>query len=337
MFTRYWRTYPWFLQLFLFAMMIVTFSSLGTYFTLSILPGITGVPFADIQHIGAASSMQVTRAGVVTQALFHVFAFTIPCLLFAYFTTPRPAAYLGLRLPGKPVHWLLVTGIMIGFLPFSIYLETWLQQHVDFGQAAEAVQAKTDAAFAAYLKMQSSGDFLRAFLAFAIIPPIGEELMFRALFMRFSHSRQRIRKGLVATVGDQKIFEQPRKRRMVLPILLTAAIFAFMHPNPYGRIFIFAAGILLSLIYWLTSSLLCSIWAHLLFNGSQVVYVFLTRNHAPSSGPEGSANIPLWMPVLGFCLLAASLYALSKYRTPLPANWSADYTEEELRREEKLM
>ncbi len=329
MFTRYWRNYPWFLQLFLFVTMMFTFLWLGRSVVWSLLPKLTDVPIKDILEVKADSSLKVVRAALLANTLVHICVFSLPPLLFAYFTHPRPAQLLGLRLPGKPVHWLLVTGIMLGFLPLSLSLEAWMQQHINFGAWAKDMQTETDSTFAAYLNMRSKADLIKVFIAFAIVPPIGEELLFRGVIMRFAHKRARFPlPGISRGVVDL----QPRKNAMLMPVLLTSAMFAFMHPNPYGALFIFSAGILLSVIYWLTGSLLCSIWAHLLFNGSQVVGIFLSSQAAQKTATDtASQSLPIWMPVAGLIVLTASLYGLYKWSTPLSPDWSSDFSYEELK------
>jgi len=329
MFTRYWRNYPWFLQLFLFVTLMFTMLWLGRSVVWSLLPRLTGIPIKDMLEVKGNSPLPLVRASLLANSIIHLCAFTIPPLIFANLTHPKPAQYLGLRLPGKPVHWLLVTGIMLGFLPLSLSLEAWMQQHVNFGKWAKDMQLETDSAFAAYLNMKSGADLLKVFIAFAIIPPFGEELLFRGIIMRFAHKRARFSPQLPAILNQKPIVKE-RRNAMLMPIVLTAALFALMHPNPYGFLFIFTAGALLSIIYWLTGSLLCSIWAHLLFNGSQVIGIFLSAQ-PPATTAQASVEqtLPIWLPIAGLVLLAASLYGLFRMKTPLPANWSSDFAEEE--------
>lgn len=323
MLTRYWRNLPWFLQLFLFVMMILIFTSLGTAIILGALPRITGIPYKSMIGISATSPLNLIRVSLFANTLNSILAFALPALLFAYFTHPRPLEYLGLRLPGKPVHWLLVAAIMLGFLPLSLYCEAWLQQHVHLGATARASQDLTDNTFAAYLNMKSPADLIFAFIGLAIIPPIGEELLFRGILMRFAHTPARL--PLFTIAKDQTTV--PRKRRMLMPIIITSVLFALLHSNPYGRILIFLAGAVLAIIYWLTGSLACSIWGHFLFNGTQVILAYLSRRHVAVSPSEEA--LPLWAAVAGALVFAGGLLALYQTRTPLPDNWSSDFAPDE--------
>ncbi len=336
MFTRYWRNYPWFLQLFLFVMMMFTFLWLGRSLVWTALPRITGIPLKDFLTVKPDSPLPAVRTSLLANSIIHLCFFSLPPLLFAYFTTPHPGRFLGLRLPGKPVHWVLVTGIMLGFLPLSLGLEGWLQQHVNFGKWAKDIQAMNDDTFSAYLKMQSPGDLFKAFLAFAVIPPIGEELLFRGIIMRFAAKRAGARL-FPATVKDEPVAPAQKSNRIIFPIIISAVLFTLMHSNPYGAAFIFTAGVLLAVVYWLTGSLLCSIWAHLLYNGVQVVAIYLSEANVGAQKVMAATDttLPIWLPIAGAALLASSLYALYKTKTPLPPAWSSDFTPEELAQEKE--
>lgn len=336
MFTRYWRNYPWFLQLFLFVTMMFTFLWLGRAIVWTALPKITGVPLKDFLIVTPNSPLPAVRISLLANSIIQVCFFTLPPLLFAYFTTPFPGRYLGLRLPGRPVHWIIVTCIMLGYLPLSLALEGWLQHHVDLGKWAKDVQALNDKTFSAYLRMNSVADLAKAFAAFAVIPPIGEELLFRGIIMRFAARRAGVR-FMPVTVMDHRVPLAQASSRMIFPILISALLFALMHSNPYGAIFIFTAGVLLALIYWLTGSLFCSIWAHMLFNGTQVVSAFFSGGStAATDASVQTTALPVWLPIAGAVLFAAALYALFKTKTPLQPDWSADYSQEELNGEKEL-
>lgn len=298
MFTRYWRTYPWFLQLFLFAMMVLTFSSLGSYVVLAFLPKLTGgITLAEALKLGPNSPVAIARAALLVQAITHASAFAIPCLVFAYLMHPKAGTYLGLRAPGQPLHWLVVPGIMIGFLLFSLYLESWLVQHVHLQGWMKKMQDQNNDQMAGMLGLKSTPDLIKAIAIMAALPALGEELMFRGILMRFAHQRN---------------------KKRVFPVIISALLFTALHANPLGMPFIFSAGIILALIYWLTGSLWCSILGHFVYNGIQVVAVFL-------SNTGGETQVPAYIPVIGLALFLGCGYALIKTQRPLPPDWSDDF------------
>ena len=113
MFNRYWRYYPWGLQLILFILMVFTLASFFTVVIYVVVPAVTGVPLPAAISIGEGSSRAVIRAALLSQALNHMSLFLIPSLLFVYLTHPDVKNYLGLRKPGKSLHWPVVLLLMI--------------------------------------------------------------------------------------------------------------------------------------------------------------------------------------------------------------------------------
>jgi membrane protease YdiL (CAAX protease family) len=136
----------------------------------------------------------------------------------------------------------------------------------------------------------------------------------------------------------QKVSYAENQRLMVFPVVFTSLLFAAFHTmNPYGFAFIFSAGCVLALIYFLTGSLWCSMWGHFLYNGSQILAVFYgTRNSGVKQMIE-SNNIPLIYPLIGLILFVGCFYLLVKSQTPLPPDWSDDFKGEFIKPEQSTL
>jgi uncharacterized membrane protein YkgB len=115
-----------------------------------------------------------------------------------------------------------------------------------------------------------------------------------------------------------------------LSIAIVAFIFAIVHYNPYGGIAIFVAAVLLGYVYYLTGSLWMSIWAHLLNNGLQIIVYYIASGNPSVKAFVESDHLPAYVPFIGALVFGASIFLLWKNRTPLPDNWSDDFSEEEL-------
>ena len=307
MFNRYWRSYPWFLQLFLFAMMVFTFLSLSSYILIAFLPKLSGgIAYKELNNLGPSSPPALARAALIVQGIGHFSIYTLPCLLFAYLTHPRPGKYLGLKAPGNALHWLLVPGAMIGFMFFSVYLESLIMTHIKIPEYMQKMQEKSNAQTAGMMNMKTFSDLIKTVLVMALLPAFGEELLFRGILMRFAHKRS---------------------HSMIFPIIVSAVLFMLVHSNPLGMPFILMAGVILALIYWLTGSIWCSILAHFLYNGLQIVFAYISKNAAGSKVAEAMEHLPAYVPFLGLLLFIACGYLLVKTKTPLPANWSDDFSE----------
>ncbi|MEO6831120.1 MAG: CPBP family intramembrane glutamic endopeptidase [Chitinophagaceae bacterium] len=311
----------------LFLLLIFTLSSFGTYMMLVLVPKLTGVPIADIAALGSDSSTKTIHASLLAQAISHSSIFTIPALLFAGFTHPRLRDYLGLRMPGKPIHWLLSVSIMLGLIPIFLNGEAWMTQHLHFGKWADDMQAANNTTVAAFLKLKGTGELVLLLFVLAVLPAFGEELVFRGVMLRLFHRRTFI------SQNPQIITVAEAQKRMIFPIAFTAFLFAAIHFNPYGFVFIFIAGCMLAFIYYLTGSILCSMLAHFVYNGIQVVSVVTSSQTDVATKVVQGDSLPIYFPILGLCVFALSFYLLICTQTPLKANWSDDFLLEKASKE----
>jgi membrane protease YdiL (CAAX protease family) len=269
---------------------------------------VVGLPLSGIAEINSSSPANVLQAAFVLQVLFQLGVFLMPPLLFAYFTHPRPKQYLGLRAPGKPIHWLLVITLMLGAMPLFLQLESWIKMF-NWGTDVFAKQEKYEESINAMLNMPDLAALLKVFVIMAVLPAIGEELLFRGIFMRFAAQRG---------------------RGMVFPVFISAIMFAMVHGNIFGGTSIFLAGILLAVIYYLTGSIYCSMLGHLLNNGLQIILLYIGKDSEVIKAIEKSEQLPAFVPIAGLVLFSVSLFLLLKNKTPLPPNWADDYAEGEL-------
>jgi uncharacterized protein len=306
--SRYWREYPLFLQVLLLILMMFSLGSFSLVVANMLVPTLTGVPLAELANLNEKSTHQVVNGALLMQFITASCIFLLPALLFSYMTHPRPGHYLGLRKPGKPVQWLLVTLLILGAIPVLLGIDG-LFKMFDFGKAINEMQEKNENAFKALLQMPTFGDFLKVFFVMAILPAVSEEMIFRGILMRTLHRRN---------------------KRIGISIAITAFTFALVHYNPYGLFAIFAAGVLLGYIYYLTGSLWMSILAHLINNGLQILLIYMGNSNPSLKAFMDSDQLPVWLPISGAVVMAISLWLLWKNRTPLPDNWSEDFTAAEL-------
>ncbi len=305
---RYFRDYPWGLQLLLFGLMFFTLLSGVGFVVPVILAKATGFTLDQIAHVGPASPAALIQVALTMQGILNFCMFLLPAFVFAYLCTPRPLEYLGLRAPGKSVQVILVIFIMIGVTPVFQMIEGLISK-INFGAAIKAEQEANDNTMSAFLTITSFASFVKVFVIMAIVPALGEEMFFRGVILRFV---------------------KQRSRNMILPALFTATLFSLSHTNIYGFLSIFLAGMLLAVIYNITGSLWCSIAGHLSFNGLQVALVYMSNYNNGVKTYLNESFISPYFVVAGAVVFAVSFYLLLKNKTPLLANWSDNFTPEEL-------
>lgn len=307
MFKRYWRSYPLWLQFLLLILLTFTLLSLTQGIVIAILQAKDLQP-GFIEQLSKNSPRSLIDTAMLIQGVSSIGIFLLPPLLFAYLSHPKPGEYLGLRKPGRPIQWLLVCGIIAGAIPVLLAI-AGLLANLNLGNDIRAAQKQQEEIYGAMLAMPSAGHFIKTLLVLAILPAICEEFFFRGLFLRFS------RKSTSS---------------MVIPILFTAAIFSFVHGTVYNFLPIFLAGVLLAVIYYLTGSLWCSILAHCVYNGSQIVIIFFAKSNPALKTMVESNTLPVPAVIIGAAIFGLSLFLLLKNKTPLPRYWAEDFTQEEL-------
>lgn len=144
------------------------------------------------------------------------------------------------------INWMVTVNEMMK-LPVSLKgMEEWMQ-------AAEQEAAKLTAVF---LNVKSPGGFLVNMLMIAILPAIGEELMFRGLI-------QRLLKDWLKNIH--------------VAVFISALLFAAMHLQFYGFLPRMALGVLFGYLFYWTGTLWVPIFAHFVNNAAAVIVSYMSQ------------------------------------------------------------
>lgn len=304
MFNRYWRGYPLFLQLILLGLMFFIVMSFAKLIAYVAVPKLSGVPLADLAAVTEASSAKAIHAMRLLQGLSNLLIFVGTALLFAYLTHPRPTEYLGLKKPKSATNVLMAIVVMASGGILLLQIGGWMQD-LNMGAWARQQQEQMDVMYKALLKMNTPGDLISNIILLAVIPAIGEEMLCRGIIMRYAYKRT---------------------RSILFAALISAAIFALLHAQPYAFVPIMVAGLLLSYIYYYTGSLWVSILVHCLYNGVQIVVAYYDKSAASNE----AEHFPWYVLGIAAAVFIGSFVLLKKYATPLPRNWSDDYAPNEV-------
>jgi len=207
------------------------------------------VPVAAALYLSGADMGQLLRValsplGITVSAL----ASDAALLGVVYFRIVRPGAtsWAKMGLERKQLLQRLLLGILFGFVLFG--LSTGLELLLDsFGIH------QTQADLFASIRHASLGEFGLVLLAGAVVAPIVEEIYFRGFVFR-SYLEQK---------GPAQAY------------LFSAAIFAAIHMNAAALLPIFAMGLLLSLLYSRTGSIVPGMAAHAVNNAAAFLLIYL--------------------------------------------------------------
>ena len=217
--------------------------------------------------IGVAASAIFIFAGdtgmKIGQGISSIFMFVVPPIVYYFITRKEHQMQdLGLRKVSPP-WWLILIGaaVMIVSIPVTTTLTTWnesMNLGGAFAQLEEYMKALEETAQAAIEKMlnvNTFGGMLFNLVIIALIPAIGEELTFRGVLQQ----------------------SLTRKMNPHIAIILSAAIFSFIHFQFYGFLPRMFLGMLLGYMFYITNSLWTSMLMHFVNNGATVVLYYLNN------------------------------------------------------------
>lgn len=241
-----------------------------------LLLALSGMGVGDILDLSEGSAMDlsagVTRAMLLIQ---HVFVFILPALTFALILY-RSSFLKGLDLHVKPGWRLAVLGIFFLLVAYplvnlsflvneNIPLPAWAIQYED--QTAEILGLILG-------DMLSPWIFAINILIIAILPGIGEELIFRGILQKH--------------LGHML-------RHPIAGIWIAAAIFSAIHLQFEGFLPRMALGAILGYLYYWTGNLWVPIIAHAFNNGIQVAVIYATGMDLSTFDQESSGQLYAWM------------------------------------------
>lgn len=194
---------------------------------------------------------------------------------------------------------LLVTGfIVLAFMaPNSVFIE-WNSNFVfpeflkEFGAWARERETLAEELTRFFTTFSSTGDFLLGAFVIAVLPAIGEELVFRGM----------LQPELFRATGNHHA-----------AIWITAIIFSAFHMQFFGFIPRMLLGGLFGYLYVWSGNLLIPMFAHFVNNGFSVLMMYLYQKGTVTIDMDSPDAAP-WPIVIGFTtVFVALLYYFKKY------------------------
>lgn len=228
---------------------------------------------------------------LILQGVTSICSFIIsPLLYIYYYDRENSSSYTKIASPLWPAILLTVLltqafmfvntpiiewNMSLKFPDFISHLETMAQQQELYLKEITEYVTHFD----------SIGQLLFGLIVIAIIPGIGEELLFRGL----------IQGKLTA------VFKNPH-----VAIWLAAFLFALFHFQFYGLVPRMLLGALFGYLYWWSGSLVLAMVAHFFNNGFTLVMVYLYQQDVVNFDIEGTSGISS-ITIVFFTLLFGSL------------------------------
>lgn len=206
---------------------------------------------------GAATNMLAFKWLQIVSAIL---IFVLPSLFFSKYKTGSFTQYFRAR-NGLHILPIVLAGLAMAvsypLLLVSMEVNSYLALPDSLRWLEELLRNMEDSAADAtvsFLRMDSIGSFLLNMLMVAVIPAVGEELLFRGVIQKLL----------------QKLFDNAH-----VAIFITAILFSAMHFQFYGFLPRWIMGIILGYLFYWSGNIWYPIIAHFLNNGFQVLMVYL--------------------------------------------------------------
>lgn len=251
--------------------------------------------------LGIVSNLDMLLAGdtkyiagfKVIQILSSIGTFILPPIALALTERKKVKEFYLFKQP-KFLLIVLVLAIMILSMPFMEWTVIWNQKMVlpDFLHKIEQWMKEKEAIAMKMtiqlITVRSNFDFIVNLVMIAVIPAIGEELMFRGGVQR----------------SLNRAFENPH-----LAIWLSAIIFSAIHMQFYGFVPRMLLGAGFGYLYYYSGSIWYAMLAHFINNAYAVCAAFYMQKHHM---PLDKADEPIGFPWYGYLISAIITIALFK-------------------------
>lgn len=229
---------------------------------------------------------------MVLQSISHFFTFLVPSVIYWRWSEQhRVEEFIRRALP-SPLILGITFFIVLTFMPFNSWIIEWNSTlHLPQGlrPIEEWMLQKEDelAHMTQFLTRFSSWtELLVALIVIAVIPAVGEEVLFRGIIQR-------------------KIFH--KIENMHISIWVTAALFSAIHLQFYGFLPRMLLGAMFGYMYAWTRNLWTPIFAHFVNNATTVVIVFLSHRQLIDIDIEKTESSVPWIGAMLSLVLTTGL------------------------------
>jgi membrane protease YdiL (CAAX protease family) len=207
------------------------------------------------------------------------------------FYPPDRAALAYLRADRRPEIRTVLAGVFLILVSMPLVLFVYqINKALPLPESFRLLEDQTNDAIKGLLQMENPLELIANLTLIALLPAIGEELVFRG------------------------VVQQQLLRRIHQPwiaLVLTAVIFSFIHFQFEGFLPRMLLGLLLGWLYWRTGNFWVPVAAHFANNGAQVLGQFLYNHDLSSIDMEEDVDIPWYAAAISVLLIWSMMRMIS--------------------------
>jgi len=290
---------PWYKLLFVFFLVLLFFLFTGGIG----LAAVMIIYKLDLQEVLTIMNNPGTPdIGIIRllQVIQTIGLFIVPAGIASFFLGHRIVSYLKMDKKPSYISIIVVIVSMVIWIPAINFIAGFnarlnLPESLDFiEEKIVTLQNNYNQLTNLFLNASSTTDFIANIAIMAMLPAIGEEMLFRGVFQRlFAELTRNIHWG----------------------IIISSLLFSFFHFEFYGFLPRFLLGIMFGYLFAWTASIWIPMLAHFTNNAIIVGYYFYVQ---PLTGPSRldelgtTADLSLWGSIGGGIILSALLFYLEK-------------------------
>lgn len=234
------------------------------------------------------------------QAMSHLGMFIVPALLMSKLISGSYVKYFQpAKIPPMPA-WGLVFLLIYLLQPFISFIAEWnasMTLPEGLSQLEAWMKTMEDSAAAATMAFMSDNTLeglIVNLLVMAIIPAIGEELVFRGIV------QQALQRWL---------------KNAFWAIFVTSCVFSLFHMQFYGFVPRLILGLALGFVFYKSGNIWLASFVHFLNNGTAVLAIWLAENNLIAATPENieESHFPLYVVIVSTILSLLTLYLFNRF------------------------
>ncbi len=245
------------------------------------------------ENISALSNVGLMK---FLQAFSQIGTFILPVILFALFTEGNIHKSLKLNIPirfNSALFSILLIICIVPFINFLLTLNSYMQFPSFMSGIEDWMRRSEDSAAVltqSFLEVNTFGGLMVNMFVIALIPAIGEEMLFR---------------GVIQTMLVKNM------RNKHIAIWISAILFSAIHMQVFGFLPRLVLGLVLGYLFLWSGSLYLSMLAHFANNAFAVTLAYLgTIQSIPQESGDLGSSFGEWVIVIISSLLASVFFYL---------------------------
>lgn len=278
---------------------LIGFILVGNVLAILLFIAVSGISMGNIQETISNPTSDSKGLLLAIQGLSQLFMFIILPLIYVHLFNKSLYSKILVKPENIGVYSLLAIFIVFSSIPLISWLSEW-NKSLDLPEFMKGFQAWAESKEQSAKRLTelivyytTTSEFFIALLVIAVIPAIGEELMFRGIVQNEFSS----------------VFKNPH-----IAIWITGFIFSFIHFQFLGFFPRMLLGVTFGYLYYWSGNLIIPILVHFLNNAMTLIAMNLYKQKIIDMDPESAESIPLISIIISLLIFSFLLFTFKRFK-----------------------